>query len=358
MPFRKLLQRLKIDPSDRWGRSIDFLHRPDRFRDLLDRERMRADRGHTSFSLAVFTLPIDDAEALRVLIRLEQRLRLTDHAGFMDVQRVGVILWNTSEEGAWEFVAAMRDLFEPFDPQSEVYLYPTYQPPNPDRPGDDGTSTDLRQRGDTKAAEELFVRRMPGWKRVVDVVGACVGLVLLAPLLIATAIAIRWTSPGPVFFTQKRDGLGGKPFMIYKFRSMRVGADAEKAALRAQSEQDGPAFKLANDPRVTPIGRFLRKSCIDELPQLWNVLRGEMSLVGPRPLDSREMARCLGWERRRLQVTPGLTCIWQVYGKPKSVPFKDWMRMDIRYLRARTFLHDIHLVLNTVFSVALSRRNS
>src|SRR6185369_5282782 len=125
---------------------------------------------------------------------------------------------------------------------------------------------------------------------------------------------------------QTRDGIGGRQFQIYKFRTMIVNADAIKAQLRKDSEQDGPAFKLKNDPRVTKIGRLLRRTCVDELPQLFNVLRGDMSIVGPRPMCSREAQHCASWERRRLDVTPGLTCIWQVEGGTK-VTFREWMRM-------------------------------
>ncbi len=133
---------------------------------------------------------------------------------------------------------------------------------------------------------------------------------------------------------------------------MVVNADAMKASLRQLSEQDGPAFKLKNDPRVTPIGRILRRTCVDELPQLWNVLRGDMSIVGPRPMCSKEARHCARWESRRFDVTPGLTCIWQVYGGTK-VTFTEWMRMDLRYVGSRSLLHDVNLVVRTVPSVIL-----
>jgi lipopolysaccharide/colanic/teichoic acid biosynthesis glycosyltransferase len=197
---------------------------------------------------------------------------------------------------------------------------------------------------------ELFVRPLPWWKRSIDLVAASLGLLVLSPLLLTVAALIKWTSPGPVLFLQRRTGLGGRPFTIYKFRTMCIDAEAKKAALRSQSEQDGPAFKMAKDPRITPIGRILRKTCIDELPQLWNVVLGDMTLVGPRPLPVDEANGCLPWQRRRLEVTPGLTCIWQVYGKSK-VSFAEWMRMDIRYIRTGNFIKDLRLIGTTVLAV-------
>ncbi|MEZ6047709.1 MAG: sugar transferase [Planctomycetaceae bacterium] len=200
----------------------------------------------------------------------------------------------------------------------------------------------------------MFQRKMPIWKRSIDMVGSGIGLLLISPLLLVTALSIKASSKGPVFFTQMRAGLGGRPFKMYKFRTMVVDAEEQKAKLRHLSEQDGPAFKLKHDPRIIPIGRFLRKSCIDELPQLLNVFKGDMSLVGPRPLPLEEAAQIQGWQNRRLDVTPGLTCIWQVEGK-STVTFTEWMRMDIRYIRARNFAQDFALVFKTIVAVVLHR---
>ena len=200
----------------------------------------------------------------------------------------------------------------------------------------------------------LIVRRMPRWKRAVDVVGASVGLVLLAPVMAAAAVAILLTSPGPVLFRQRRAGLGGRPFTIYKFRTMTADAEAKKASLRPLSEQDGPAFKLADDPRVTPLGHVLRRTSVDELPQLWNVLKGDMSLVGPRPLPLDESDGCTNWQRHRLNVTPGLTCVWQVSGR-STVSFAQWVRMDMAYIRRRTLVHDLWILLKTVPAVLMRR---
>jgi lipopolysaccharide/colanic/teichoic acid biosynthesis glycosyltransferase len=205
-----------------------------------------------------------------------------------------------------------------------------------------------------QAMEVLFMQPLPAWKRGLDIVGAFVGLTIAAPVMLVAATAIKITSPGPVFFTQRRDTISGRPFKIYKFRTMCVDAESQKAELRARSEQDGPAFKMAKDPRVTSLGRLLRKTSIDELPQLFNVLLGDMSLVGPRPLPCDESNRCEAWQRRRLDVTPGLTCIWQVRGRSK-VSFSEWARMDVEYIRSRSLLSDLKLILKTIPAVLFRR---
>ncbi len=188
-------------------------------------------------------------------------------------------------------------------------------------------------------------------KRGLDLVAASGAMIVGSPFFLASALAIKVLGgKGPVIFRQVRVGQDGKEITVYKFRTMVVNAEAMKAQLRAVSEQDGPAFKLKNDPRVTRIGRFLRRSCIDELPQLWNVVRGDMSIVGPRPMCSKEASQCAQWERRRLDVTPGLTCIWQVHGGTK-VTFTEWMRMDLRYAGSRSLWEDLRLIAQTVPSI-------
>lgn len=202
---------------------------------------------------------------------------------------------------------------------------------------------------------DFLVHPMPTWKRVLDLTGGLLIFTCALPVMALIALIMKISSPrDPIFFSQNRAGLGGKPFKIHKFRTMVVGAEAKLKALRQLSEQDGPAFKLKNDPRITPLGRLLRKTSLDELPQLWNVICGEMSLVGPRPLPIEEADRCLQWQRRRLDVTPGLTCIWQVKGR-STVSFAEWIRMDVEYIRRRTIFHDLSLLLMTVPAVLLRR---
>jgi exopolysaccharide biosynthesis polyprenyl glycosylphosphotransferase len=193
-------------------------------------------------------------------------------------------------------------------------------------------------------------------KRLFDIFASAAALLLLSPLLAAVALIIKLTSKGPVFFKQERMGLHGRPFHMFKFRSMVVNAEQLKDQLRALNEQSGPVFKIKNDPRITPIGRFIRKYSIDELPQLINVLRGDMSIVGPRPPVPKEVAQYEGWQRRRLSVRPGLTCIWQVSGR-NQISFQEWMFLDMRYIDHWSLGEDMSLIWKT-FPVVLTGRGA
>jgi exopolysaccharide biosynthesis polyprenyl glycosylphosphotransferase len=205
----------------------------------------------------------------------------------------------------------------------------------------------------------LSVRHKPvqsAFKRLFDIVASFSALALLSPLLIAVATVIRFTSRGPILFRQERVGRHGKPFHMLKFRSMVVNAEQLKARLMAQNEQEGPVFKMQRDPRITRVGRFIRKFSIDELPQLLNVLRGEMSIVGPRPPVPSEVARYEAWQRRRLSVRPGLTCVWQVSGR-NEISFEEWMYLDMQYIDHWTLAQDFQLILKTL-PVVLSGRGA
>ena len=184
-------------------------------------------------------------------------------------------------------------------------------------------------------------------KRLIDIVCSFLGVLVLSPLFIIIAIIIKMTSKGPVFFSQKRVGKNGKEFDMYKFRSMVVNAEELKEKLAAKNEMSGPMFKMKDDPRVTKVGKFIRKTSIDELPQLWNVLKGDMSLVGPRPSLPKEVAQFEDWMYKRLEVKPGLTCYWQVSGR-NNIDFEDWMKLDIKYVDERSTWIDIKLIFKTV----------
>jgi lipopolysaccharide/colanic/teichoic acid biosynthesis glycosyltransferase len=369
------------------------------FRRALEVERIRADRTRTGFSLLLFT-PSDeqrDEDHGGFFLSVQERLRISDVPGTWDDHRSAVLLPDTDEAGACTLAddLSRRLRVDGIDGRFKVYSHPPKWHANGHAGEDSGPSSNGDRRdsdhrngdsppngyasiheplqtesGSTTKAERndapafarasavpmefLLARPLPIWKRWIDICGASLGLVLLLPVLCLAAAAIKLTSRGPVFYRQLRSGLGGRPFRMVKFRTMCQGADRLQAELRDQSEQDGPAFKLRSDPRVTRVGRFLRKTSIDELPQLWNVLKGEMTLVGPRPLPCDEARACQPWQRRRLSVTPGLTCFWQVEGR-SQVTFDDWMRADLRYVRRRSLWTDLSLILRTIPAVLRGR---
>jgi exopolysaccharide biosynthesis polyprenyl glycosylphosphotransferase len=187
-------------------------------------------------------------------------------------------------------------------------------------------------------------------KAVIDYFVAGFSLIILSPLLILIAITIKLTSKGPILFTQIRSGLNGRQFTLYKFRTMVSNAEELKEQLKVINEMDGPVFKITNDPRVTPVGHFLRRTSLDELPQLFNIIKGEMSLVGPRPPLPSEVQEYQLWQRRKLSMKPGLTCIWQVSGR-NNVSFKEWMTMDLEYIDKWSLFLDFKLLVLTVKEV-------
>jgi len=187
-------------------------------------------------------------------------------------------------------------------------------------------------------------------KRIIDVVGSAALLVATAPIIAIAAIAIRWTSPGPIFFRQQRCGLHGRRFTFLKLRTMFVDAEQKKWELSHLNEMDGPVFKMRDDPRITPVGHFLRRFSIDELPQLWNVLIGDMSLVGPRPPLPEEVDQYEIFERRRISMRPGITCIWQVSGR-NAIGFNDWVKLDLRYIDSWSLTMDLEILLRTIPAV-------
>lgn len=226
-------------------------------------------------------------------------------------------------------------------------------------------STNITANGHSKNAlqtirkqkfKSIFFKKTPIWKCVMDIVGAAVGIVISAPIILAVAIAIKLTTKGPVFFTQQRSSLGGKPFTFYKFRSMYIDAENGKSKLMKYNHRTGPVFKMKDDPRITRVGKFIRKWSLDELPQLYNVILGDMSLVGPRPPTLDEVPQYDRWHNRRLDIKPGITCLWQVYARDNKC-FAEWVRLDIEYVRRCSLLLDIKILLKTVPAV-LSRKGA
>lgn len=193
-------------------------------------------------------------------------------------------------------------------------------------------------------------------KRIIDITISGLALIILIPLFLVVAILIKVESTGKVIFFQDRVGKDGEIFRMYKFRSMVANAEELKRKLILENEATGPMFKIKNDPRITTIGRFLRRTSIDELPQLFNVLKGDMSLVGPRPSLPKEVEKFDPWMLRRLDVKPGLTCYWQVMGR-NSIGFEEWMKLDIKYVNERTLWIDIKLIFKT-FTVLLGDSNA
>lgn len=193
-------------------------------------------------------------------------------------------------------------------------------------------------------------------KRIIDIICSLVGLIVLIPMLLVVAIIIKIESKGPIIFAQDRVGKDGKIFKMYKFRSMVSNAEELKEELANMNERTGPMFKMKNDPRITRIGKAIRKTSIDELPQLVNILKGEMSIVGPRPSLPQEVKQFDAWMMERLDVKPGLTCYWQVDGRD-DIEFTEWMRLDIKYIQERKLLVDAKLILKT-FSFLLGDKNA
>ena len=221
------------------------------------------------------------------------------------------------------------------------------------------SSADLTRRIGGVGAAAVANPDRPRWaaavKRALDIVGAAVGLVLMAPVLVAIAVAIALVHGRPVLYRWRVRGKHGRPFTGFKFRSMVRNADDLRRDLLAQNEMTGPVFKLRHDPRVTRLGAFLRRSSLDELPQLWSVLRGDMSLVGPRPLFDDEYERATVDQRRKLAVKPGITCLWQVCGRNETASFADWVALDLEYIDHWSLALDLKILVRTLPAVLSGR---
>lgn len=361
MPLATWMEGLqRLVPARYRSQGRPFLHSIGDFQHAAQCERMRVDRNGSVLSVLLIELsPAKSTSTdVRALSRLlASRLRLTDTAGFLPDGRVAVLLPDTPKSGAWKVAADICDTYEVGNdrPRCEVFCYPDSDEGG-SPPGQRDDSEPGLVVGPTLAnsSDSFFAVRMGRTKRVIDVLGASFGLLLAMPVIAVAGVLIKATSPGGIFFLQEREGAGGKRFLICKLRTMQADADSSKQELRKYSDQDGPAFKMADDPRITALGKLLRRTSLDELPQLWNVLKGDMSLVGPRPLPTSESLQCTRWQRQRLQVTPGLTCIWQIYGR-NVVPFDEWIRMDLRYIRRRSVWYDLALILQTLPAVVASK---
>lgn len=364
-----------LNPFARAWRSHSgrILHSVDSFHAHLARERARTDRTGQEFSLVCFGLAGANGNGRGMMERFAERLagkiRETDEIGRYDHTSVGVLLPGTGSTGAWVFAGnARKGSDEPESVTCTVFTYPSSWIGPKGRGGEkrqlalpvkgsDAGNGDGRSgpvlRETAPPAEDLkpvVARRMPLGKRALDIVGALAGLILLSPLFLFLAVLIKVVSPGPVFFRQERVGHGGRLFTFLKFRTMHVDNDAgvHQRYLSSLIQGDQAMAKLDadRDPRIIRFGRFLRQSCLDELPQLVNVLRGEMSLVGPRPCLPYEAQEYLLWHARRFDTVPGMTGLWQVSGKNKTT-FKEMIRFDINYAKTMSPWLDLTILLKT-----------
>jgi lipopolysaccharide/colanic/teichoic acid biosynthesis glycosyltransferase len=344
------------------------LYDTDEFSAVLKRERTRVDRNGYIFSLVVFDIGKEHQKSiiLRNIIRLMvRRLRSSDEIGWLDERHIGVLLINTPMEGARIFADAILDMVTPESALNyEIYIYPERKKNINDvddkRQVDHNGQNSLQKYPNSiLAMQPLLVRKMPAWKRTFDIIGSLSGLILLSPFFLLTALFIKMISPGPIFFKQKRIGYGGRPFTVWKFRSMNVNADNthHKKYLAELINDDTygentskPMLKLDDDPQIIPLGNILRKSGLDELPQLINVLLGNMSLVGPRPPILYEVEEYLCWHNGRLDTVPGMTGLWQVSGKNR-LSFKEMVRLDIQYSKNLSLFQDIKILLKTPFAI-------
>ena len=373
------------DPSGPSAGALRGVLSASELRALVTRERNRSERSHLAFSLLIFTVGDESGwrSAATLSTILRARLRSTDEVGWLDATRIAAVLpYTPADEAAGvlrsielELVRASLSL------PSRIETYPAaatrLAPPRTDRADrDDGMPPTSAGGGDGgvvtappdnaadperagvvalgPALAEIVVAPLPFWKRAMDVAGASIALLLLWPLFLVAAIAIKLDSRGPIFFRQPRVGAGGHLFGFFKLRTMHVGSDEMKSELREHNEQSGPVFKMRADPRITRVGRFLRRSSIDELPQFWNVLKGDMSLVGPRPPTPDEVTEYEPWQLRRLLLTPGITCFWQVSGR-SEIGFVDWVRLDLRYAERRSPGLDLALLAKTLPAVLSGR---
>jgi lipopolysaccharide/colanic/teichoic acid biosynthesis glycosyltransferase len=370
---------------DNLTRNVRFAKRRDprlltarQFDREVTRERIRSTRRSIPFCLVTIDVVGKlDRSGSRAMVRvLHRHLRMTDQKSQLSPTRFAVLLVDTSELGGRSVLDRLRELMI----RNRLAVSMNLRVHDPDGFGseedDEGVggrrSSDVNPRRFDNAGHEE-AQPLGAWsklsesnvevtnedpmvnmpaatlalKRATDIVGACVGLTFGGPLILASMLAIKLNSPGPAIFKQTREGRRGRPFTIYKLRTMVVDAESSQAELKTKSHRDGPAFKIKSDPRVTTVGRVLRATCIDELPQLWNVLRGDMSLVGPRPLPWHESRACDRWHRRRLDLRPGMTCYWQV-DKAKATTFDEWMRMDLRYIDQFGLFEDIGLLAQTI----------
>ncbi|MCP5005448.1 MAG: sugar transferase [Planctomycetes bacterium] len=382
-------KKLNVGPGAKELKSE--IYTEDEFKRIILRERVRCDRGGNSFSLVIFDLSKEGKYFIAKFIKLlnNRGTRLIDEVGMLDQQHIGICLHNTDKSGSLCFAGKIHEKIIAStrkDIPYNTYLYPTDFRDLDNGNGhsnkyhkNNGNSKKNMQNQDrlfclSDKTERVFAGyvehgnklketrcyKIRTWKRFMDIVLSALTLATLSPFLLIVTIFIKIVSPGPVFFKQERVGASGKTFTMIKFRSMRVGdnisAHKEYYAdlINGANSKDGnlkkPMIKQENINRLIPFGHIIRKLCIDELPQLYNVLRGEMSLIGPRPPIQYEVVEYLDWHNGRFDAVPGLTGLWQVSGKNR-LTFDQMVRLDIKYSRQESFLLDIKIILKTPIAI-------
>lgn len=384
----------KFSPDrSHWDRLEDtpppspLLSKPELIR-VFEAERVRTERTGSVFSLVVFTMGSkSEADLSKAVGAIEKTVRLYDAIGSIGEQSLGVILPECIPKDALVFSDRVIERFGDLElgASVKVYSYPldwldeddddeaqqvssdprTILPkgkPHLKRPANTGSEgsalrsvkaeansqlRDLMRETPCEDLEPHFMVPLPAWRRAMDLMVSIPLLIILSlTLLPLLALLIKMDSKGNVLFKQPRVGQGGRHFTFFKFRSMYKDAEERRAALSSRNEQSGPVFKIKNDPRITRVGRWIRKLSIDELPQLWHVACGDMTLIGPRPPLPDEVANYEPWQRRRLDFVGGLTCLWQIEGR-SNIGFEEWVRLDIKYIRNRTWLLDLLILLRT-----------
>ena len=327
----------------------------DELRELVVYERARADRTGDSLSLVLCDLTRLNGHGpskSEVVNALAGSIRTTDHLGWYGRSTLGVILPLTDRAGAARFVETLTANGHPaprLDTSDLGFSVHSY----PDKWLANATSQEPETHAGTNNSVTTFARSIPRWKRALDIAGAGVGLLLLLPFFVLLGVYIKLVSPGPILFRQKRVGLARREFTFYKFRTMHHNNNEGVHSHHAKDfiNSDKPMTKLDSvDPRIIPGGRIIRKLAIDELPQIFNILKGDMSLVGPRPCIPYEANEYLQWHSGRFSVLPGLTGLWQVSGKNR-LTFQQMIRLDIEYERRMSLLFDLWIILRTVPTV-------
>lgn len=348
------------------------------FHAILAKERARVDRNSHVFSLVSFEVEQLDSgrDATGCFIsQIKKQIRITDDIGWLDKHTIGVLLFNSLEKEARCFIEKIKQncsqkvlgnfsistypegmLDHPHNQGITLGLADSCHHTSPDNPPSHGNKRRVSDKQLALRLQPVFFDKVSFWKRLLDVVVSGIALIVLSPLMLAIAIAVKCTSEGPILFRQQRAGLGGVPFTFLKFRTMYVDAEKKKSELLQFNERTGPVFKMEDDPRITVFGKFLRKWSLDELPQFFNVLLGDMSLVGPRPPTMDEVEKYESWHNYRLEVKPGITCIWQVCARHEK-SFENWVRLDIQYRREQCLLLDLKLLALTLPAV-LSRKGA